>query len=71
MQLWREELRDRFEEGEFTSESKEGTLQATARAVGVGQTCKKILELDANSIEKELSDEERVGVAASRPGGPN
>lgn len=69
LQLWREEYRDRWEEGEHTHPTEIGNAIANAKAIGMCQAFKKILELDANAIEKELSDEEHVGTKSTRPGG--
>lgn len=61
-------MRDRFEEGEFTHPTEAGYLLASGKAIGQAQCCKRILELDANTIEKELSDEEHVGTKSTRSG---
>lgn len=56
---WLEQERDKWEDGLLTAESKDGTLQLNAEAIGACQRVRKILGLcrDFEAFEQETEDE--------------
>lgn len=57
LELWREEERDKWEDGALTAESNDGTMQLNAEAIGRCRLIKKILDLDHEELQKELEED--------------
>ena len=60
----REEERDKWEDGLLTAESKDGTLQLNAEAIGRCRTLATLLGWDGDDYQQELEEDgksERAG----------
>ena len=70
----REDLKEQWAEGAFTHPEDAGNDLAQGRAIGGAQLLADLLQLDAETVTKELSDDEDdgkpIGAAAAGPSGP-
>lgn len=59
-----------WQKGRFTGPTADETLQMNAGAIAASQMCRDLLELTAEQINVEMSNDEQQWVGTSRPSGP-
>ena len=69
LQRWREEEHEKWEDGDFTHPSQDGTLQLNAEAIGRCRAARKIEQMcqDFETFQQEIEDDEQKRAGTERP----